>query len=570
MGPFRPDQGNSLVRTLTWALVAMVGVWLVLAAALVDVEYYDGLSAICNSKFFLGLQNYYIFDRGPLMAWILAPAEAVRSFFGRDPVDFRLAHATTAAVHVVYLVFVCGALVRVFGYHWSTLAAITTAVTSYVFFSYAPFISHDLFPGALLLAMVIWSEDLAQSPRLAPWLCLVAAGTVAPLVKQTYGVFWIAVLAAHLPTLLRRDPSWRTSRRAMIWLVLGAAASGLITWILYAWVLRTWAPDVPSWVRPWRNLQYLAHIYDGTDVTFPWWIYLRNFWAYGRLTTLLLIPGLGFSLGGSRLQRRIALVWIAAIVFMHVLPLREVRYIAFLAPLSAFLIVPAARTLSQYRVTSAVMALLLLLDIFGGGLEAARIGKPFYRRNELRTLLQPLTDAGAGHVPFFYSSSMLSFVAPDQSPLAADRYHRIFHVGVLHIGLLYGLPLDQMRVLVPTQAAAVTAGAPEGTWLLFSTSILAHGPAWVPAPPVGSASFAQGIARLQSGLFHRRADGSYQGSTDELMPVAIIAKDDVRPLQRLDGERFLLPGVNATASSPGPEILPGRAFVVQRPRTESR
>src|SRR5262249_25669529 len=196
------------------------------------------------------------------------------------------------------------------GRRWSTLVAFVTAITSYMFFSYAPFISHDLVPGALFLWMIIWSDQFARAPRVGPWLLLVAAGALGPLVKQTFRVFWIAVLVAHLlPTLLPAAASQRTSPRALWWLTAGAGTSGLLAWLVYALVLTNWAPQIPAWLRPYRNLQYLAHEYDGTDVRFPLWIYIRNLWAYGRLTTLLLIPGLILSLTGSRLQRRTAFAW---------------------------------------------------------------------------------------------------------------------------------------------------------------------------------------------------------------------------------------------------------------------
>src|SRR5439155_3616991 len=212
-------------------------------------------------------------DRGPLMAWILMPAEAVKGWLGLHPLAFRPHHMTMALVHAVYLVVVYRAMVGHFGHRWSTLFAFMTAVTSYAFFSYAPFLSHDLAPGALLLWMLIWSEEVARAPRLRSWWLLVAAGTLGPLVKQTYGVFWIAVLAAHvLPALLRMDPKYHTSCRALGWLAAGAAASGVLTWIVYGLVLANWVPDTSLWLRPYRNLQYLAHIYDGTDASFPLWM----------------------------------------------------------------------------------------------------------------------------------------------------------------------------------------------------------------------------------------------------------------------------------------------------------
>src|SRR6185295_20198515 len=222
-------------------------------------------------------------------------------------------------------------------------------------------------------------------PRLRPWLLLVAAGTLAPLVKQTFGVFWIAVLAAHaLPTLVRADSRYRTPPRALGWLASGAVASGLLTWLIYGIVLADWAPQIPLWLRPYRNLQFLADVYEGTDIRMPLWIYVRNVWAYGRLTTLLLIPGLALSLGGSPRQRRLALAWITGVVFLHALPLREVRYMAFLAPLSAVVIAPALQMVGRRRAGVVVVAVLLFFDVSGAAREASKVATAFYRHSELR------------------------------------------------------------------------------------------------------------------------------------------------------------------------------------------
>jgi hypothetical protein len=569
-----------------------VACWLLVAAILVDVEYYDGLSAISNARYFLGHSASYFFDRGPLMAWIQMPAETVKGWLGLHPLEFRPHHTTMAFVHAVYLVVVYRALVGHFGHRWSTLMAFTTAVTSYVFFSYAPFLSHDLAPGALFVWMLIWSEELARAPRLRSWLLLVMAGTLGPLVKQTYGVFWIAVLAAHvLPSLLRMDPIHRTSRRAVAWLAAGAATSGVLTWIVYGLVLIDWAPDINLWLRPYRNLQYLGNVYDGTDVSFPLWIYVRNLWAYGRLATLLLIPGLVLSLRGSAVQRRVAVAWVAAVVFIHVMPLREVRYMAFLAPLSAVMIVPAIRLLAQQKLGAFAMAALLLVDIGGAVVEASRIGKTFYRHNELRSLLEPLSDDGRMRRPIFHNVSMLSFVAPDQSPLAADRYHRIFHVGVWHIERLYGYAGGDMKVMPPRPAPLWSTTAPEGSALLFSNGILAHGPTWVPGPPVGSESFVQGLATLQTIVLRRRPDGAYQTSAGDpvavdrkdegsqvtlmiarpgpltgvighLLPAAVISGDEVRPVQQAPDGSLIVTGLDPSRAAPDPLVI--RSFVIQR------
>jgi hypothetical protein len=567
--------------------------WLLVAAAIVDIEYYDGFSAICNARYFLGRSSFYLADRGPLMAWLLMPAELVKDWLGLHPLEVRPHHATMAVLHVGYLLAVYGALLRQLGQRWSTVIAFGTAITSYVFASYAPFISHDLLAGALFLWMLIWSEHVAQTPRLRPWLLLVAAGTLAPLVKQTFGVFWIAVLAAHVvPTLLRADPRHRTSPRALGWLAGGAIASGLLTWVIYGIVLANWAPQIPLWLRPYRNLQFLAAVNEGTDIQMPLWIYVRNLWAYGRLTTLLLIPGLALAVGGSSRQRRLALAWITGVVFIHVLPLREVRYMAFLAPLSAVVIAPALQMVGRRRAGVVLVAVLLLFDVSGAAREASKVATAFYRHSELRAFLEPLSDGARPRRPLLGNIPMLSFVSPDPSPLAADRYHHIFHMGIGHIGVLYGYAAQDVRLLRPHEVTAAMATAPEGSVLLFSTGILAHGPTWMAAPVPGRASFLQGLATAQTIVLRARHDGVYETSTGAttrieaqqqgghrrliiddigteatrlgyLVPVLISAPSRVYRLDRMPGGKLVLPDAPGDSSAL-PASLTIRFFAIQR------
>ena len=570
-----------------------VAAWLLLAAVLVDIEYYDGRSAICNARYFLGRSSFYLFDRGPVMGWLQMPAELVKDWLRLHPLEVRPHHVTMALLHVGYLLAVWGALVRQLGQRWSTFIAFATAITSYVFFSYAPFVSHDILPGALFLWMLIWSDEFARAPRLSTWLMLVAAGALGPLVKQSFIVFWIAALAAHvLSTLLQADARHRTSPRALWWLTGGAVTSGLVAWLVYAIVLANWAPQVPAWLRPYRNLQYLAHQYDGTEIQFPPWIYIRNLWAYGRVTTLLLIPGVVLSLTGSRLQRRAALAWIVAVAFVHAWPQREVRYLAFVAPLSALLIAPAVSLLGRHKLGALLITVLLLFDAGGGLMEASRVATPFYRHSEARAQLEPLADGDRLRRPLFHNISMLSFVAPGQSPLAADRYHRIFHLGIHHIAVLYGYAAGDVRlVLLPQQAMALTATAPEGSVLLFSNGILAHGPTWVPRPPIGSDVFAQALATAQTIVLRRRHDDVYETSTGEavhveakrqgadttlmidgvaaapmgsLIAVAIDGASGLHPLSRTPDGTLVLTHATVRGSTALPDSLTIRLFAIQR------
>ena len=54
----------------------LLGGWLLAAAAVVDIEYYDGLDSVANARFYTGQSPEYVATRGPLMGLLLIPAEA--------------------------------------------------------------------------------------------------------------------------------------------------------------------------------------------------------------------------------------------------------------------------------------------------------------------------------------------------------------------------------------------------------------------------------------------------------------------------------------------------------------
>ena len=56
------------------------------------------------------------------------------------------------------------------------------------------------------------------------------------------------------------------------------------------WLLGDSEPRMPLLIRPLRNLQYLSNVYEGTNVVFPLWIYLRNSPDPSLLDVALLEP----------------------------------------------------------------------------------------------------------------------------------------------------------------------------------------------------------------------------------------------------------------------------------------
>src|SRR6185503_7033279 len=130
--------------------------------------------------------------------------------------------------------------------------AFVAAVPSLVFFSYAPFVSHDLAPGALFLGMVLLSERLARAFSWKDWLLMTALGAAALLVKPSYAAFWGALLLARaLPSILRLRSSLRTPPRSLASLAASAAASLLVFGFVMAVFLGKFPgyAEAPWWAR---------------------------------------------------------------------------------------------------------------------------------------------------------------------------------------------------------------------------------------------------------------------------------------------------------------------------------
>jgi hypothetical protein len=358
--------------------------------------------------------------------------------------------------------------------------------------------------------MLLWSDYFTEHPSYILWTGLVALGAVAALVKQTFGIFWVLLLLASAFQCMISKGG--VSRATLLKLACGAVSSGVITWTVLGWVLRKSDPYSPLLARPLHNLQYLSSVYDGKDVVFPLWIYLRNGPAYGWLALLLVVPGWVLSMRGTRLQQSVAVAWLGGLAFMHLLPLREVRYIAFLAPLTACLLVPALRLVAKNRITLSAAMLALCFDAGRCALEAVQIFHPFYTTGIERRFFERLDDPENRSRPVLVNAPMYSFVAPIPSPLAADRYHRVFHFGIIHLREFYDC--RDIRVLADTQGALRTASAcSDGSLLFYANEVLARGPSWSNSHPIADAGFTQCVAVCRSQEV-RMTEASANGGTD--------------------------------------------------------
>ena len=156
----------------------------------------------------------------------------------------------------------------------------------------------------------------------------------------------------------------------------------------------------------------------------------------GPPALVLVIPGIILCWRRGRFFRQVAIVWICGLVAMHITAAREVRYIAFLMPLTAILVAVAIRWLWRKRKRWAMILVLpIMLDICLAGKEAVRVCAPYYRTDQLQVLFdlidtapgQPAMVFAPGGNPFFVTRSA------DIQPFGGDWYHRLHHINRAHL-----------------------------------------------------------------------------------------------------------------------------------------
>ena len=540
------EPSDRLVRRLYWVCTGVVGVWLAWAATWVNIDFDDGYSTIANAQYFLGTTSDYFWQRGPFLALVLVPAEWLSGWLGLHPFDVRLHHGSMALLHLIYLVGVGRLLFQHFGARPQTLVALLAALLTPVFFSYAPFISHDLFPGLLTLAMVKLAHDFMVNGGHARWYGLVLTGAILALIKQTYALVWVAVLISQvvLPSTEARNARIPAAGRVG-WLAMAAIASGAITWLGYALVLGESLAATPFWWRPIEAARLISTHYDsdgGTGAIFYPWIYLRNLWAYGILAATLVIPGSLLSLrSGDRMQRSVAIVWILLLAVMLLTPFKEVRYLGFLAPLTAWLLVPALQSLSRLGRVARWLPLLLLIDLANVWPEATRLQDTYYR-DAVIGFLDPL-PAAHGFTGQIIAERPLSFVSPEADAWYGDRYHRITHVNLDQIRLLYGYSDAQWRT-VAYSSDLTQSDIQAGDYLLLATDIAVRKAPFRPGNVTGlGAAFLMSVARaeplqlaLQGERYRAASDGTFLLVRErgvEAMPVIASKHMPVAAINRL-------------------------------------
>jgi len=459
------------IESIFRSAFVLIALWLAACLYFVNIDFDDGYSTIINAQYFGGISDGYAWQRGPLLGMLLLPAEWAANILGLAPLNVRPHHAIMAVVHCVYFWAVWRMLARQYGSTPFVLIAFIAAIPTVVFFSYAPFISHDIFPGALALYMLILTEAFHRSPTLKAWLALLFIGAALAMIKQTLVIVWAAILMAALFEVVFANQRAR-SLRTFAMLCAAALVGGILTFLVYATVLSGTFHNSPWWIGPWEQSKAIMSHYGDDSVlgeTFYQWIYLRNLSAYGMLASVLVIPALVYALySQERLLRMVAVVWIIIVFFMQLIEFKEVRYLAFLAPMTAFLVAPMLANLWKFRQIYVIACMpLLLVDVAAATTEASRVTNSYYRQrvtNFFEAL--PLSSLAATQIVM---ASPLSFVSPEKFAFFGDRYHRITHIGP-QLGPLYGFGLSQFVYLEDTRLLDMRKFA-VGDYLIFSNNV---------------------------------------------------------------------------------------------------
>jgi hypothetical protein len=206
-----------------------------------------------------------------------------------------------------------------------------------------------------------------------------------------------------------------------------------LSWVGYGWFTAGQISEVSLLERSLVMLNSVSAQYNNEgdlSLLFPWTLYLRNLHNYGIATVLLIIPGVVLAFRGidARL-RMIAVCWLISLIMLQSVTFKEVRYVAFLAPLSAMLIVPVISLLHRSRALFPALLAVVLIDQYRGlTMAAAQITSA--PGVDIARFVGDFENSGK-----IVTSPNLSFAFIADGPIHRDRYHGIYHLSAEH---LYG------------------------------------------------------------------------------------------------------------------------------------
>jgi hypothetical protein len=424
-----------------WFLIVwlIVSVWIFACAIMVQGEYGDGYQTIVNARFLFADSPGFYVQRGPLAAIALWPVETLRTWFDWNAVDVRPYHVYSGILHSLYLIGCWYLLKRTGPNRVAQIIAFVAAILSVVFYANAPHLSHDIIPGLLFLLLIFICNRWLNAPSRILGLQLVLLGTAVTFIKQTYALFWAALVFYALVALAMKWDDGRVTVRKSVILVGLAGFSGVLSWIGYGVFAANELTAAAILAAPLELLGRISDQYgDQHSSIFSPELYLRNLHNYGIAVVLMVIPGLVYAFRSTDARlRMIAFCWVVCVVAMQLVSFKEVRYLAFLAPLSAVLIVPVVQSLITHRLAAGLLMALILFDQYRGiSVSAAQLSST--AGVDIRRFLE--APEGDGRV---FSSRILSFVYMPDSPMLRDPYHGIYH---LTPPLIYWLHEGQVEV----------------------------------------------------------------------------------------------------------------------------
>lgn len=465
---------------LKWLFLVLPTIWLIWSAIILEVEYYDGFDAIASTYFLLGESPVYINNNTVLPALFLVPSRLLSQWFSLNPLNLIFYHFQTALLHTFYLFATYYFIEKKFGKIYSVPLAFAAAILSFMFFSYGAFLNIDIFPGLMFLVMIFFTVSFTNDPKLFKWLVLVIVGAAAALIKQPFGVFWAIIIIVSALQLIKNkgNKTQFSDCIPFLLLCLGAFVAFCLYWLAMSLTLSKNFPDIPFLLLPWMQIN--NSIAGAPGIVKPWWIYLRNAPYYGISVMILVVPGLVMALKNKdRLQNFIGISWILSFIAFQILPLREVRYIAFLAPLSAFIIVPPLKIILNRKSYTYIFLIVFSFDLIRASYEAVRFVDPFYSNSQLKSFLAVVSY---GKIEEEYIvNHFLTFMPPLHSPLAGDHYHRKFHFGPHHLKVFSNL-ISKIKWIEENKNLKENLTYEKKSYLLYSTLM-----------PINSNDFISGI-----------------------------------------------------------------------------
>jgi len=408
-----------------WVLWIVVTAWLLACALLVAGEYADGYQTIANSRYLFSDSPTYYFHRGPLAAIMLWPVEVLVDLLDIGPLEVTPYHLNSAVLHSIYLLGCWWALRHTEASPLARIFAFVAAISTVVFYAYSPYLSHDILPGLLFLLMIYIANRWLSVGSRVDALLLVIIGATVVLIKQTYALFWIVIVAYGAMALLFRWDDARVDWRKLGLLLSFAVLSGGLTWVGYAWFTADKWAYVPWYMRPWELALGVSEVFGkNAHMVFPADLYLRNLYNFGVLAMVLVIPSVIVALRGRNARlRMIAICWLMSATAIQFVTFKEVRYFLFLAPLTAVLVVPAIEWSIRRRIPLIAMVLVIAFDqVRGFSVAASQLAAT-------GTINPPRFYESAGTGGRVVASKSIAFVYDARSPLQRDTYHGIYHLG---------------------------------------------------------------------------------------------------------------------------------------------